>query len=902
VTIDDLPREIAGVSSRRAEIAARTTRLIERRAGTIVAIFFVVVAMCCVLASRLRVDQELRRLLPDHFPSVVGIDRIAAEIGNQADLYVTIRSPSRAANLELGHAVAQALAGDPRLRSVVFHRDRSFFDRHALLYADIADLLELRRKVIGRIRREVAREAYGDLSLMRAEDRAPADDRLGWDRDEIEREYGAKEDFAEYYEADEGRLVVVRARPISLPTDVARAHALLADVQAAIDDLEPASFHPQMDVKLDGAHAQISGRVRTFEREIMGGTLASLFVLVASLALYFRSVRVTVLVFVPLVGAIVVSLAFAAVTYGFLNLVSAFIFAILLGLGIDFSIVLLARWRDERARGLSRPAATMVVLATTGPASLFGGASTALGFGVLAIADFQGFAQFGAVATVGVFAALLGALLVMPALAVLLDRVHPWNPAVRPGARRPPAATRRWSAIAAVVVALGVGFAALSLSRADHLEFEYDFDKLGPERRQEAERLGYRDAIGKSRTVAPAVAMCDDLEQAEAVYRQIAALRAIDPATDLDLPSLWREGSGAPNDWREIVDADVDVDDEVDEFGDPDLDEPKFTTMETAVTKRPRIPTTAAEILSTYPAPRVLEMADRLHDVTSVFAFIPESQTDKLTIIADIRRRIDARRGALSSRTRAEIDEWYRYLEVDTPIAVEALPEWVRDQFTDASGNVGRFVVIWTRGSKADYENVRRIYDAYRELDTPSGKVELAADFFVIPEVYEAIRADGPKVIALSFLVMLLTSVLTFRTLSAALAAAVMVPFALVWLLGVMELVDWRLNFFNVIALPLLVGMGEDSSLHMIARYREEGSGRVGVVLRETGGAIAMTAWTTMCGFGAILWSNHRGLRSLAWVSVIGIALVFLASVALLPALMLLRERYRARVHSTIRR
>jgi predicted RND superfamily exporter protein len=122
-----------------------------------------------------------------------------------------------------------------------------------------------------------------------------------------------------------------------------------------------------------------------------------------------------------------------------------------------------------------------------------------------------------------------------------------------------------------------------------------------------------------------------------------------------------------------------------------------------------------------------------------------------------------------------------------------------------------------------------------------------------------------------------------------------MVPIALLWLLGVIGVLDWRLNFFNVIALPLLVGMGEDSALHMIARYREEGRGRVGIVLRETGGAIAMTAWTTICGFGAILWSNHRGLRSLAWVSVLGVTLVFLASVVLLPALMLLRERWSAR-------
>jgi hypothetical protein len=565
--------------------------------------------------------------------------------------------------------------------------------------------------------------------------------------------------------------------------------------------------------------------------------------------------------------------------------------------------VLLARYRDERARGLPRARATTVVLATTGPASLFGGTSTALGFAVLAVADFQGFAQFGVVAAVGVFAALASALVVMPAIAVLLDRVRPWDPKVRSSVAKPVSPRRAgWRALAAAIVAVALAWAAFAAVRTGDLELEYDFDKLGPERAQEAETLGYRDAIGKRRTVAPALALCDDLDHARDVYRQVVALRGLDPEA-LDLDALVRPGSGAPVDWATLVrpappPAPSDDDEEeldADAFGDADLDYPRFVAMERAVALRPAIAPEAAAMLAEYPRERVLEMADRLHDVTSVFAFVPEEQADKLAIIADIRARVDAKRGALSAKTKAELDDWYRYLEVDAPVTIDALPAWVTDQFTDASGEVGRFVVIWTKGSKADYGNVRRIHDAYRELDTPNGRVQLAAEFFVIPEVYEAIRTDGPRVLALSFVVMLVTSVLTFRALSAALAAAVMVPLALLWLLGLMEVLDWRLNFFNVIALPLLVGMGEDASLHVLARWREEGSARVGVVLRETGGAIAMTAWTTICGFGAILGSAHRGLRSLAWVSVTGVVLVFVASVVVLPALVYLHERWAAR-------
>jgi predicted RND superfamily exporter protein len=956
----------AAVPSSAHRIAARVTALIERRAGVIVLVFLIAVAGFGMLAARLRIDQELRRLLPDDYPSVVGIDRLRGEIGNQSDLYVTIKSPSREDNLAFGEALAGKLRGHPDLRFVLFHRDRAFFDRHALLYAELGDLLELRRKVILRIREEVRREAFGGLSLLGEKERSstkPGDDGsgdLGFDKTEIEEKYGAVEDFKEYYEAEDGTIVVMRLRPNKPPTDVEFSRALQQSLQTSIDALVPVAYNAEMKVGLDGSYAQIDKRVRNFQREVVGGSLGSLAVLVLSLGLYFRSARSVVVVFVPLLGSVVGSLAFAAVTYGVLNLVSAFIFAILLGLGIDFAIVLLSRYRDERVRGLDRTAALEVMLATTAPASLFGGASTALGFGVLAIADFQGFAQFGVVATVGVFSALASAMLVMPALLVLMDRVRPWHPRQRQrrsAGVRIDGANPRWFAIAVLMLALAVGWAVFAVQHADEIEFEYDFDKLGPQKAAGPEDVGYRDAVGRTRTVAPAVAV-GELDQAEQMYRQLSALRRFAPSTPggtlVDLAELAKPQPRAPwpaplededededaavpapapsgtsgaaspkpptgddEDWDEDPDQqddepaaptgkpaaptgkpaaespEEDFDAELDEFGDADLDDPRFVALERSVLTRPRVSAETLELLSRYDAERLNALADRLHDVTSLFAFVPELQDEKLAVIADIRRRIDDKRGGLTERTRKDIDEWYEYLRVDRPIVVGDLPKWVLDQFTDATGEVGRFVVVWTRGSKTDYINVKRIHDAYATLETREGPVTLAADFFVIPEVYEAIRKDGPRVMMLSFAVMLLTSIATFRSLSAGVAAAVMVPFSITALLGIMYLLGWKLDFFNVIALPLLVGMGEDSALHVIARYREEGRGKLALAVRETGGAIFMTAWTTICGFGAILSANHRGLQSLAWVSVIGVALVFVTAVLVLPALIVVTERFR---------
>src|SRR5688572_19958052 len=101
---DELP-ELPGVRERPIRIGVALAEWIDRRAGTIVLAFLLLASVSFLLATRLRVDQELRRLLPDHFPSVTRLDRLATEVGNQTDLYVAIRSPSRDANLAFGHAL-----------------------------------------------------------------------------------------------------------------------------------------------------------------------------------------------------------------------------------------------------------------------------------------------------------------------------------------------------------------------------------------------------------------------------------------------------------------------------------------------------------------------------------------------------------------------------------------------------------------------------------------------------------------------------------------------------------------------------------------------------------------------------------------------------------------------------
>jgi predicted RND superfamily exporter protein len=97
-------------------------------------------------------------------------------------------------------------------------------------------------------------------------------------------------------------------------------------------------------------------------------------------------------------------------------------------------------------------------------------------------------------------------------------------------------------------------------------------------------------------------------------------------------------------------------------------------------------------------------------------------------------------------------------------------------------------------------------------------------------------------------------------------------------------------NYTNIIALPLLLGIGVDSGIHIVQRAREGSSVSVRALLRSsTIRATILSAVTTIAGFGSLAFSAHPGTASLGLVLTIGLLMMLLTTVILLPALLALR-------------
>ncbi|MBC8069493.1 MAG: MMPL family transporter, partial [Deltaproteobacteria bacterium] len=151
---------------------------------------------------------------------------------------------------------------------------------------------------------------------------------------------------------------------------------------------------------------------------------------------------------------------------------------------------------------------------------------------------------------------------------------------------------------------------------------------------------------------------------------------------------------------------------------------------------------------------------------------------------------------------------------------------------------------------------------------------------------------------AVAILVILL---IDFRNLRDALLALLPTLLGWGWMLGFMVVFGLRFDVANIVALPLVLGVGIAYGVHLMHRVREGDAGpgetpgshrpRIDDAIRGTGGAIAVAALTTAVGFAALMATDYGGMKSLGIVMVVGIAACLLATVLVLPAVLLLLRR-----------
>ncbi len=274
---------------------------------------------------------------------------------------------------------------------------------------------------------------------------------------------------------------------------------------------------------------------------------------------------------------------------------------------------------------------------------------------------------------------------------------------------------------------------------------------------------------------------------------------------------------------------------------------------------------------------------------------VPSDQEAKLRVIADIRRRLsDAVLDELPPRAAARAREIRAELAAQRPVTVAEAPPSLVDRFRENDGSVGRLAFVRARpDAKLELgPNLRRFAAAVRDVPVDGRRFDAAGETVVVADLLANIEREGPITTVLSFVGVCLLVLVFFRAGRGAVQALLSLTVGVALMAGIAAATDLKINFFNFVVYPITFGIAVDYGANLLSRIRLRRA--VIPALVEVGPAVVLCSWTTIIGYGSLLFSLNRALRSFGWYAMLGEWTTLVTALALLPALVLASGRSRA--------
>ncbi len=785
------------------------------------------------IASHMKVEASLTNLLPPSQRSVVDLNAITQRARPFGTVNILLESDDVKLRARAGEALARRLATlRPDLVAQFIQDERAQLQygwEHRFLWAKLDDLVAARDALRSRIDKGKldANPLYIQL------DDEPEETKGGDSFDELEKQMAELEQKALHplpKVSKDGRLQLLTVQTTFAGSDAKNANILITEIKRAIVDTDREVGR--------GVIYGLSGNITVsmYEHDsVLEGMTTAAFVTLGMCALglmfYYRSGRVVLAVLWALAVGVALTFAFARAIVGHLNVMTAFLFAIVIGNGINTGLILAARYLEELREGHDAKAAVPRAIAGTLRGTVAAMATAAVAYTSLLVTDFRGFRQFGAIAGVGMALTWLMAYTVLPALLYAMAR-RGWitattQPALShymakliPGERRYPFVIYIGVALTAVATVIAVLYIAHDPFTKDWRDLQSTTPNITGTRVIDAKIKGAFD--GKSMLSGQAYQVVIALDRRDQVAPLVAKLRAEDEAKPPE--KRWMR------DARSLDDA---------------------------------IPPQQDEKLEVLGQIRAL-----MHDeaLQATLSDDERARLAKLEPPADIQKVTDA----------------------DVPMAL-AWP------FVEKDGSRGRLIVIRGAARFNSFDVADRLEFArhVRSLQLPEG-ARVAGEALVVADIIVTMEHDAPKIIAFALIGSILTViiVLGMRRHGAVTLASGMAGVAL--MIAVCALLGIKVHFLDLIALPITIGIGIDYAVNLAARDRQEGDRGPRYLVETTGSTVFMCSYTTTVGYGTLMLSANGGIRSFGLAALVGeVACITMALIVAPVCLAVLRNRDR---------
>jgi uncharacterized protein len=261
----------------------------------------------------------------------------------------------------------------------------------------------------------------------------------------------------------------------------------------------------------------------------------------------------------------------------------------------------------------------------------------------------------------------------------------------------------------------------------------------------------------------------------------------------------------------------------------------------------------------------------------------------KLEHISEIRRLLQ--NTFIVDQEDENLDLLRRASQTTEPLQLEQIPDFLLNRFLTREGELGRFIIIYPSEGMSDGRRSIAFKNEIGEIELESGKIYYASSTSIVAaEMLDLMIAESPYMVIATFLIVFFFMMYSFRSFRWAMMAMIPLVIGFIFLFGIMLLFGLKFNFYNLVVLPAILGIGCDNGVHIAHRYRDEGKNSMWDVLSSTGQHITVGSLTTMTGFAGLLFTVHPGLQSIGIMAVVGIGMTLFTALTFLPAMVQLLE------------
>jgi hopanoid biosynthesis associated RND transporter like protein HpnN len=609
----------------------------------------------------------------------------------------------------------------------------------------------------------------------------------------------------------------------------------------------------------------------TSQRDISIATVLSLSLTVILLLFAFRGLLNVIAAMVSLIVGICLSFGFATLAVGHLNILSMVFAIMLIGLGIEYGIQVVLRYQEELRGGSAGLAAIETGLTANIRSIIMAAATVALAFATFALTDFKGIAELGIIAAGGVFICVAATFTVLPAMLILLERFRKPIPSYLPVQNdgsdpdftgRPFLGALLCNPRAVMVVT--VLLSLVCLFPALGMRFDYNLMNLQAKGLQSVE-YAYKLMRSKENSGYFAVVQAKDRTEARQLTERLEKLPSVDHVVSLS--------ALVPDDQQAKLAELAAIIRVMDEVRPVPYDENLRPMELPAIFEKFR--DRVEKLKNSLEARKAAEGKPVGAFLATLDGFFKSLEKEKDRNALGMLREFQ---GGMFAELPSKLAMLKDSLEA-APVTETDVPEELKRRFVGKSGKM----LLQVAPKREIFER-----EPLQEFVTQVKGVipHATGEPIMVYESLSVLRDAYLKAFAYAFIGIAAILLINFKSVRFAVIGTLPLAAGLLLMVGGMRLFGISFNSANIIVLPLILGVGIDSAIYIINRYRQGNETPARVAVSSAGIGVFLNALTILFSFGALMVAHHQGVFSIGAVMSLGMVASVAVFLAFLPALL----------------